>query len=76
MVTGETQTASVHYNDNHLKHLNLTYEWGGRSRQRDTALCSRQRNSSVRKLGWGEFTGMFEWENNPIPSLGCVLKST
>ena len=71
------QTASVHCNDNHLKHLNLIalagVQRGGTDKE--TLHWAADKDTAQRNLRQGEFGGMFEWENNLIPSLGCVLTS-
>lgn len=59
------------FNSNQLKQSNHSAMQGGGG----AALSSRQRDKETgkRNLRQEEFRGMFEWENNLIPSLGCVL---
>lgn len=79
MATGGTQTASVHCNDNHLKHLNFSAPTGVEREGQTKRHCTVQQDKETVLRGIsdrGEFAGMFEWENNLIPSPGCVLTST
>lgn len=60
MVTGETQTASVHCNDNHLKHLNLIALTGVGREEQTKRHCTEQQ---TKKLFWEESQTEGVWRN-------------